>query len=304
MLQQLLGITLVIFMAGNLLHMGLTLKVRDAVVALGNMRFLGLGLVWSFGVCPALAWLLTKVFPMPEPYAMGMLFLGLAPCAPFLPAVSQRAGGDPAYVAAFILMASVGTVITMPLAVPVLVDGFTADAWSIAKPLVFLVAIPLAVGIVIKSISAGIAGGLCPVVSKATAGATVLMLVLVLVIYRNDFVSIAGLYAIGLLTLYCSIVVSFAYMMGIGLSRSEKSVLALGVCTRNIGAAIAPLFGTAGTDRRAIAVCALAVPVTVIISLIAARTFAHLARKTESSHSHPAAQAVHLPPDLRKEGLR
>jgi bile acid:Na+ symporter, BASS family len=35
------------------------------------------------------------------------------------------------------LLTAAGTVIFMPLAVPALVAGFSADAWTIAKPLIF-----------------------------------------------------------------------------------------------------------------------------------------------------------------------
>jgi len=40
---------------------------------------------------------------------------------------------------------------------------------------------------------------------------------------------------------------------------------------RNIGAAIAPLFDATGIDQRAIAMCALAVPIAAIMALITAR---------------------------------
>ena len=45
--------------------------------------------------------------PLSEPYAIGLILLGMARCAPFLPMVVDRARGDPAYAAAVILLMSV-----------------------------------------------------------------------------------------------------------------------------------------------------------------------------------------------------
>jgi BASS family bile acid:Na+ symporter len=84
-LQKILNITLVLFMVGNLLDMGLRLNLREALGGLRNVRFVVLSVVWGFVLCPALAYLLTKVIPLEPPYAIGMILLGMAPCAPFLP---------------------------------------------------------------------------------------------------------------------------------------------------------------------------------------------------------------------------
>jgi BASS family bile acid:Na+ symporter len=46
-------------------------------------------------------------------------------------------------------LTAVGTVAFMPFAVPLLVEGLTVDAWTIAKPLLIVVRLPLAVGMVI-----------------------------------------------------------------------------------------------------------------------------------------------------------
>ena len=62
----------------------------------------------------------------------------------------DRARGDTGYTAAFMLLMSVVTVVYMPFAVPVLVKGFTANAVTIAKPLVLFLLVPLAIGMCLK----------------------------------------------------------------------------------------------------------------------------------------------------------
>lgn len=143
-LNTLLKISLVIFMAGNLLGMGLQLRVGTALVGLRNRRFVGFGQLWCFVLGPAVAWALTRLIPLALPYAMGLMLIGLTPCAPFLPMMVERARGDLGYAASLILLASVGMVVTMPFTVPWLVEGLSVSAWMVAKPLLAVVLLPLA----------------------------------------------------------------------------------------------------------------------------------------------------------------
>jgi BASS family bile acid:Na+ symporter len=284
-LQKVLSVTLVIFMAGNLLEMGLKIKVGETLGALGNWRFVGSTILWAFLLCPAVAVLLTKVLPLAEPYAVGLLFLGMAPGAPFLPAVAAKAGGDLAYVGAFMLLSAAGTIIFMPLAVPVLIAGFSADPWTIARPLVLFIATPLAVGIAVQIAASSFARKAHPIVKWITGVDTLIMLGIVLWIYAGDFVSAFGTFAIGAQILFTALVTAGSYFLGAGLAQEQKSVLSLGVCTRNIGAAIAPLFAAAGTDRRAIAMCVLGLPVQVIFAYGAARLMAGTSSKDGGSEA-------------------
>ena len=48
-------------------------------------------------------------------------------------------------------------------------------------------------------------------------------------------------------------------------------MLSLGVCTRNLGAAFAPLFAVSGGDERAIVMVAFGVPLQTIAAIVAAR---------------------------------
>lgn len=108
-LRTVQNVTIVIFMVGNLLEVGLRLRVAEALAALRNVRFVMLSLLWCFVLGPALALLFTKIIPLSKPYALGLVLL-------------------------------------MPFMVPLLAKGFTADPWAIAKPLLFFIALPLAGG--------------------------------------------------------------------------------------------------------------------------------------------------------------
>src|SRR5512135_191642 len=105
MLQDLMNVTIVIFMVGNLLEVGLRLNVAEALAALRNVRYVVTSLLLCFVLGPALAVLLTKIIPLSEPYALGLVLLGMAPCTPALPLMVKKAGGSLAYMSAFMMVA-------------------------------------------------------------------------------------------------------------------------------------------------------------------------------------------------------
>ena len=57
LLTNLLKITVVIVMAGNLLDLGLRLDLQAALRGLRNVRFVTLSLLWGFVLFPALAYM-------------------------------------------------------------------------------------------------------------------------------------------------------------------------------------------------------------------------------------------------------
>ena len=273
-LTILLKITVVIFMAGNLLDLGLRIDLPAALRGLRDVRFVTLSVLWAFVLCPALAYVLPMVIPLTPPYAMGLILLGLTPCAPLLPMVADRARGDPNYAATFMLLASAGTVVEMPFAVPFMVEGLTVSAWAIAKPLLVLVVIPLVIGVGIQVLWPSFASRIQPFVKKGTGIDTLLMLALVLVIYGKGFLGSIGSYAIGTQALFYLLITGGSYALGFGMPPNQKSVMSLGLCTRNCGSALAPLFVAADVDQSAIVMVSLGIPMMFISALIAARVFA------------------------------
>jgi bile acid:Na+ symporter, BASS family len=270
-LQKLLAVTIAVFMAGSLLEMGLKLDLKKAGSALSDVRFVLMALLWSFAIGPALAVLLARTLPLAEPYALGLILLGLAPCAPFVPLLAEKAGADLNYVACYLLLASLGTLVILPIMIPVLAPTLSADTWMIAKPLLFFIALPLAIGICVRLVAGALAGKAHPIVKKVTSLDIILMLGIVMVLYWRDFLGAVGSYAIGAQVLYYCLLGAAAYALGYGLSHEKRSALVLGLCTRNVGAAIAPLLAVPSSDPRATVMCIMAVFITLAVGFGAAR---------------------------------
>jgi bile acid:Na+ symporter, BASS family len=269
-LQKIQTITIVIFMVGNLLEVGLRLQVAEALGALRNVRFVVLTFLWCFVLGPALAVLLTKIIPLAPPYALGLVLLGMAPCSPAIPVMMRKSGGSLAYMSACMLVAYGGTVVLMPFMVPWLAKGFTADPWTIAKPLLFFITLPLVIGIAIRRAAEGVADKAAPIVKKVTGLNTLMLCVVLLWVYRGEIFSAVGTYAIGTQILCYALLGIGSYLLGFGLTYDQKAPMVLGVCTRNVGPAFATLMGVAGAPQGAITMCILAIFLGAILSGFAA----------------------------------
>ena len=269
-LDTIQNITIVIFMVGNLLEVGLRLKVDEAFAALRDVRFLAISLTWCFVLGPALAVLLTQLIPLTEPYALGLVLLGMAPCSPAIPVMMRKSGGSLAYMSAFMVAAYAGTVLLMPFMVPWLATGFTADPWTIAKPLLFFIALPLVIGVAIRRVAETFAEQAATIVKKVTGLNTLILCAVLLWVYRADLVGAIGAYAIGTQMLYYSILGVASYLLAFGLSYDQKAPMVLGVCTRNVGPALATLLGVADAPQGAITMCILAIFLGAILSGFAA----------------------------------
>jgi BASS family bile acid:Na+ symporter len=162
-----------------------------------------------------------------------------------------------------------------------MVKGLSADPWTIAKPLVFYLLIPLGIGIAIKRTSASFTDSIQPIVNKITLFDTIVMLVLCVVVYGKGFINAAGSYAFGTQILFFSIATIASYFLSFGLPQNQKSVLSLGMATRNIGAALAPLFALSTIDQRAIVMVAIGVPMQTLAGVLASRWLARRASAGE-----------------------
>jgi BASS family bile acid:Na+ symporter len=262
--QNAFSLVAVFYSVANLGSMGLELNLRETMKSLRSVRVLALTLGWSWLVGPALAVLLTKILPMAEPYAVGLLIFGLAPTAPMLPILIRKARADISLAAAIMPLAVVSTVILMPLLAPVLIPGLTLSSWDLGKPLLLTVLLPLVIGVVIKVYATRVADRIFPVVKKIAGISTLLLLGFVLLVNWRVLLSTLGSFAIAGQVLFSLGLALVAYNFGFGLN----SAMLMAVTAFPV------------IDPKLMAMALLAVPVPVIVWLVLAKFFAFRADKT------------------------
>jgi len=270
MLALALQASLFVFMIGSLGAVGLGVAPRDVLAPMGNRRFVLLLLATGWLAGPAVALLLLRVLPIDRPYATALLLLALAPGAPFAPAMMRIARGDPAYIAAFMAVSAAVTAILLPLGVPLLISGATANPWDIARPLALLVVAPMVSGSAIRGLWPDVAARIEPIVSRIARVVTMVMLVLVILVYGRGVWDAVGSHAILAQLIFVAAVTLVADLAGAALGAPQRNVLTVGMSTRNIGAALAPL-SAIEPDPRAVVMIAIAVPVTLGAAAVAAR---------------------------------
>ena len=277
--QDIFGIVAILYCVANLGSMGLELNLQETINSLRSPRLVILTLVWSWILGPALAILITKILPLSDPHASGLLLFSLAPTAPMLPILIRKAKADMDISAAMMPLAVVGTVILMPLLAPVLIPGVSVSSLALAKQLVLTVLLPLVAGVLMMVYAEKASKAIYPYVKKLAGLTTLLLLGFTVVVYWREFFHSLGTFAVAAQVLFVVTIGFGAYVLGFGMNQAQRSAVSLGICSRNGGAMFVAFTTFPVQDPNVLVMLLLAVPVPVIVWLILARYFASRADK-------------------------
>src|SRR5438046_9639698 len=150
-LQKLVPIALLTFVLSSMLAMGLSLTIGQIITPLRNVRLVVLSMVANFVLTPLAAIGLAALLRLDQPFGVGLLLLGAAAGAPFLPKLAELAKGNLAFAVGLMVLLMVVTVGYLPIVLPLLLAGVTIDPWKIARSLVLLMLLPLAAGLALKA---------------------------------------------------------------------------------------------------------------------------------------------------------
>ena len=269
-----------LFTVSNLGAMGLQVKIPGVLTALRDKRSLALIFVWGWVLGPAFGYLITKVLPLAEPYVIVVLLTSLAPCAPFLQQMVSKARGDMGFAGALIPLVAVGTVVLMPLIAPLLIEGLAIDTWALAKPLLLTVLLPLVIGAAIRHYADTVATKIFPAIKVTALLFTLLTVAGCLVLYGKAMLDTAGSLALLSMTLFMTGIGWITYRFGFGLKQTQRSVMSLGMGTRNIAAVFAAALAIPNADPRILTMVVMWTLWSVVLAALGARIFAKEAGAT------------------------
>src|SRR5215831_9057662 len=225
------------FVASSMLAMGAGLTVAQIIEPLHNIRLVALALLANFVLIPLGAFALAKTLWLDESLGIGLLLLGCAAGAPFLPKLTELAKGNLALaVGAMVLLMAV-TVVYLPIVLPVVLPGVTVDPRKIARSLVLLMLLPLAVGLALKAGYEDLAGRVKPVLDSICNASLVLQVVLITATNIEKVLQVFGTRAILAGLLFIAIGFGIGWLLG-GPGADTRRVMALGAGQRNIAAAL------------------------------------------------------------------
>jgi len=236
-LQKLTSVAMLTFVLSSMLAMGLSLRISEIIHPLRSPRLVALSLVANFIVMPVAALALAKLLLLQQPFGVGLLVLGSAAGAPFLPKLAQIAKGNLAFAVGLMVMLMVITVGYLPLVLPLLLPGVTVNPAKIAASLFLLMLLPLGIALAINARSPNFAARVRPTLNKVSSLSLMLLILLLVVTNINSVLAVFGTRAIlaGLIFIFLGYLVG--WLLG-GPGPDTRPVLGLGTAQRNIAAAL------------------------------------------------------------------
>ena len=225
------------FVLSSMIAMGLGLSIGEIVAPLKNVGRVVLGLIANFVVMPAVALGLAKVLRLDPQFGTGLLLLGVAAGAPFLPKLVQVAKGDVPFSVGLMVLLMVVTVGYLPFVLPMLLPGVSVNPMGIAKSLVVLMLIPLAISLVVRAQAAGFAQRVKPVFDKLSSLSLIALISLITIANFRNVLGVFGTRAILAALLFLAAGLGAGWILG-GSGREGRTVMALGASQRNIAAAL------------------------------------------------------------------
>ncbi len=278
-LQTTFGPLVLIFTVSNLAAMGIQVKMPDVIGALKNKKAIALIFIWGWILGPVLGYLIIWILPLAEPYVVVILLCSLAPTAPFLQQMVGKARGDMPFAGALVPLVAVGTVVFMPLLAPMMIKGVTISTWSLARPLLLTILLPLIIGAAIRYYNDTMATKIFPAVKLIALISTLLTIVWCLVLYGSSMLNTAGEFALLSMTLFMVGMAIITYYLGFGLKQAQRSVMALSMGTRNIAAVLAAALAIPNGDPRIVTMVVMWTLWSVVLAAIGAKIFARDAQK-------------------------
>jgi bile acid:Na+ symporter, BASS family len=201
------------------------------------VRLVLLALFANFVLMPAGAIALAKALRLDEPFGVGLLLLGCAAGAPFLPKLAELAKGNLAFAVGLMVLLMVVTVGYMPIVLPLLLPGVTVDPLQIARSLVLLMLLPLAVGLVVKSQYEDLATRAKRLLDWISNVSLILLVLLITAANIDKVLQVFGTFGILAGILFIAFGVGVGWLLG-GPDVDIKRVMALATGQRNMAAAL------------------------------------------------------------------
>lgn len=289
-LSKVIPITMLAFVLSSMLSMGLSLTVAQILAPLRNYKLMALALLANFVLMPLAALFIARLLHLDEPLGIALLLLGTASGAPFLPLLARISNANLALAVGLMVLLMVVTVAFMPLALPLMLEGVSVDPLKIGRSLVFLMMLPLAIGLLVKARLSGLAAKVQPALSRLSILSLALLIALLLITNAQNVLSLYGTRGVLASILFIAAGSGIGWVLG-GPQSDTRGVMALGTAQRNIAAALV-VGGQNFKDPRVVVM----VVVVAIVGLLLLMPFARYLGKRSQLASHRSSADSNVQP--------
>jgi BASS family bile acid:Na+ symporter len=270
------------FVVSSMIAMGLSLRLNEILASLRDASLVSMALLANFVLMPAAAIAIAKLLRLDEPLGIGLLLLGVAAGAPFLPKLAILARGNLAFGVGLMVLLMVLTVIYMPLALPLLLEGVSINPLKIVRSLLLSMLLPLAAGLLLNRFPR-LASTAKPALNRISSISLALLIVMLLATNIQNVIDLFGTRGILASILFLLAGSAIGWILG-GPSADTKRVLALATAQRNIAAALV----VAGQDFDDPKVVVMVV-VIAVVGLIILMPLARMMSRRHEQTSQTAA---------------
>jgi bile acid:Na+ symporter, BASS family len=271
--------SVVVFVMSSTLGVGLRLTVGEILTPLRDARLVAWSLLANFVLTPLCAVALANVLRLDEPLSAGLLVCGVAAGAPFVLKLADLAKGNMAFAVGLMVLLMVVTVGYMPLVLPLLLAGVSVDSRNIARSLVLLMLLPLAVGLVVRARYQGVASRVSPFVGGLSGLSMILVVTLTTAGHFRSVLTVLGTFGILAAVVFTTLCMGVGWLLG-GPGTDTRRVLALGTAQRNTAAALV-VAGQNFSDPKVIVMITVVMIVSFAILLPLARVLARPGRTAD-----------------------
>ena len=257
------------FVVGTMAAVGMRLTVSQIVGPLRGAFLPIKALLASFVLVPALAFAIRAVLPLSDGFGIGLILMSTAGGAPFLTLLVQIARADVAASVGVLVLLTGTTVFYLPLVLPFLLPGVLVSPLAIARPLVLLMLLPLAIGLFVNRRFPQVAALLQPIVSTIGNVGLLIGLLAVLALHWRSLLGTFGTGAVAASIVLVAGALLAGWLIS-GADTAARPVLTLGTGARNIPAALL-VADHNFEDAEVLVMCVLFTVVSLVGLLVAAR---------------------------------
>ena len=251
-----------VFVVSNMAAIGLGHTIGEILAPLQDARlFLGT-LCANFVILPLASFGLAVGLRLDNALAEGLILMGMASGAPFVPKLTELAGGNLRFAVATMGLLTAGTIVYIPPVLPLLMPEVTVSPLTVARPLLLFVLLPLILGLATKAQSENLARWLKPILDRISNATLIPVIVLVAALNVDNILHVFGTGGIlaALLLVFVGLLVG--WLLG-GPSHYTKRALALSTGVRNF--AVAVVVAEQGFDDPTVAIMVI---VAALIALL------------------------------------
>ena len=182
-LRQSVPLSIAIFLVTAMLSLGLDMTVKQVVAPLQKRRLVIMSLLASALAVPLIAIVLSRVIPMEQALATGLILYALSAGTEGGPKFVQLVNGNTPFAFGLLAVLLTVTVMFLPLVINVAIPEAQVSLGEVVAKLLLLVALPIGVGMLVNARLTALAERINPAIHRLSM--IFLALLFILIIYVN-----------------------------------------------------------------------------------------------------------------------